>query len=54
MSWIADRRRRHRFEAVVLPHLDATYGLARWRMSNDADGADVVQEVMLRAIGYFR
>jgi RNA polymerase sigma-70 factor, ECF subfamily len=53
MSWIADRRRRNRFEAVVLPHLDAAYALARWLTRNDADAADVVQEAMLRAFRYF-
>jgi RNA polymerase sigma-70 factor (ECF subfamily) len=53
MSWIAERRRRTRFEAVVLPHLDAAYALARWLTKNDADAADVVQEAMLRAFRYF-
>src|SRR6516162_4200761 len=53
MSWIAERRRRARFERVVLPHLDAAYALARWLTKNDADAADVVQEAMLRAFRYF-
>jgi RNA polymerase sigma-70 factor, ECF subfamily len=53
MSWIAERRRRTRFEAVVLPHLDAAYALARWLTRNDADAADVVQEAILRAFRYF-
>jgi RNA polymerase sigma-70 factor (ECF subfamily) len=53
MSWIAERRRRSRFEAVVLPHLDAAYALARWLTRNDADAADVVQEAVLRAFRYF-
>jgi len=53
MSWLAERRRRSRFEAVVLPHLDAAYALARWLTRNDADAADVVQEAMLRAFRYF-
>jgi RNA polymerase sigma-70 factor, ECF subfamily len=53
MSWLAQRRRRSRFEAVVLPHLDAAYALARWLTKNDADAADVVQEAMLRAFRYF-
>jgi RNA polymerase sigma factor (sigma-70 family) len=41
--------RRRRFEAQVLPHLDAAYRFARWlaRSPNDAD--DVVQEAILRA-----
>jgi RNA polymerase sigma-70 factor (ECF subfamily) len=53
MSWIAERRRRSRFEAVVLPHLDAAYALARWLTRNDADAEDVVQEAVLRAYRYF-
>jgi RNA polymerase sigma-70 factor (ECF subfamily) len=53
MAWIAERRRRGRFESVVLPHLDAAYALARWLTRNDADAADVVQEAMLRAFRYF-
>ena len=53
MAWIAERRRRGRFERVVLPHLDAAYALARWLTRNDADAADVVQESVLRAFRYF-
>jgi RNA polymerase sigma-70 factor, ECF subfamily len=53
MAWIAERRRRSRFESVVLPHLDAAYALARWLTRNDTDAADVVQEAMLRAFRYF-
>jgi RNA polymerase sigma-70 factor (ECF subfamily) len=53
MAWIAERRRRSRFERVVLPHLDAGYALARWLTRNDADAADVVQEAVLRAYRYF-
>ena len=45
--------RRGRFEAQVLPHLDAAYRYARWlaRSRNDAD--DVVQEATLRAYRSF-
>ena len=41
--------RRRRFEAQVLPHLDAAYRFAKWlaRSSDDADA--VVQEAILRA-----
>ena len=53
MAWITERRRQSRFEAVVLPHLDAGYALARWLTRNDADAADVVQEACLRAFRYF-
>jgi RNA polymerase sigma-70 factor (ECF subfamily) len=41
-------------EAVVLPHLDSAYRLARWLMRNDHDAEDAVQEASLRAIQYFR
>ena len=53
MGWIAQRRPQSRFEAVVMPHLDAAYSLARWLTRNDADAADVVQEAYLRAFRYF-
>ena len=53
MAWIAERRRRSRFEKVVLPHLDAAHALARWLTRNDADAADVAQEAVLRAYRYF-
>src|SRR3984893_10053532 len=51
--WNTDRRQRHRFEAVALPHLEAAYALARWLTRSDADAADVVQEAYLRAFRYF-
>jgi RNA polymerase sigma-70 factor (ECF subfamily) len=41
------------FEAVVLPHLDAAYNLARWLVRDPAAAEDVVQEAMLRALTYF-
>jgi RNA polymerase sigma-70 factor (ECF subfamily) len=45
--------KRARFEAQVLPHLDAAYRFARWlcRSSHEAD--DVVQEAFLRAFRSF-
>lgn len=42
-----------KFEAVVLPHLDAAYNLARWITRNDQDARDVVQEAYLRAFRFF-
>ncbi len=42
-----------RFEAVVLPHLDAAYTLARYLMQNAADAEDVVQDACLRAMKHF-
>lgn len=43
-----------RFEAVVLPHLDAAYTLARYLTRNDQDAQDVVQDASLRALRYFQ
>jgi RNA polymerase sigma factor (sigma-70 family) len=45
--------RRARFEAEVLPHLDAAYRYARWLSRSPADADDVVQEAMLRAFRGF-
>lgn len=41
------------FEAVVLPHLDAAYSLARWLVRDREAAEDVVQDAMLRALTYF-
>src|SRR5579872_6708902 len=40
---------RVRFEAQVLPHLDAAYRFARWLGHSASDAQDIVQEAMLRA-----
>ncbi|MGD0505765.1 MAG: sigma-70 family RNA polymerase sigma factor [Steroidobacteraceae bacterium] len=40
---------RHRFEAQVLPHLDAAYRFARWLSRSPVDAEDIVQEAVLRA-----
>ena len=53
IPWNRDRRHRHRFETIALPHLDEAYALARRLTRNDADAADVVQEACLRAFRYF-
>jgi RNA polymerase sigma-70 factor, ECF subfamily len=42
-----------RFQAVVLPHLDAAYNLARWLLRNEDDAEDIVQEACLRAFRAF-
>jgi RNA polymerase sigma factor (sigma-70 family) len=42
-----------RFEAVILPHLDAAYNLARWLTRHEQNAEDVVQEAYLRAYQYF-
>jgi RNA polymerase sigma-70 factor (ECF subfamily) len=40
---------RSRFQAVVVPHLDDAFALARWLTGNRADAEDVVQDASLRA-----
>ncbi|MEO3427356.1 sigma-70 family RNA polymerase sigma factor [Pelagibius sp. CAU 1746] len=42
----------HRFEALVLPHLDAAYNLARWLARDEGDADDIVQDAYLRAFRY--
>jgi RNA polymerase sigma factor (sigma-70 family) len=42
-----------RFEAAILPHLDAAYNLARWLTRHEQNAEDVVQEAYLRAYQYF-
>ena len=41
------------FGDAVLPHLDAAYNLARWLVRDAALSEDVVQDAMVRALGYF-
>lgn len=50
---MAGRLRGDSFEAVVLPHLDAAYNLARWLVRDRVAAEDLVQEAMLRALSYF-
>ena len=45
--------RAKQFEALVLPHLNAAYNLARWLLKDDQSARDVVQEACLRAFRYF-
>jgi RNA polymerase sigma-70 factor (ECF subfamily) len=42
-----------RFRAVMLPHLDAAYGFARYLTRDPIEAQDVAQEAMLRALRYF-
>lgn len=41
-----------RFDALVLPHLDAAYNLARWLTRDAYDAEDVVQDACVRALKY--
>lgn len=45
--------RTRRFEATVLPHLNAAYNLARWLLRDEQGAQDVVQEAYLRAFRFF-
>jgi RNA polymerase sigma factor (sigma-70 family) len=45
--------KRARFEAEVLPHLDAAYRFARWLSYAPGDADDVVQDAVLRAFRAF-
>jgi len=44
----------HSFDEIIVPHLPAAYRLARWRLGNEHDAEDAVQEASLRALRYFR
>ncbi|WP_175797878.1 RNA polymerase sigma factor [Burkholderia ambifaria] len=44
--------RGERFRALVLPHLDAAYNLARWLSGNPGDADDVVQDACMRALRF--
>ncbi len=49
----SQRARLRRFEAAVMPHLDAAHDLARWLTKGDRDAEDVVQTAFLRALQFF-
>src|SRR5258708_25163454 len=40
-------------EAMMLPHLDAAYNLAKWLLRNEQDAQDVLQEAFLHALKSF-
>ncbi len=42
-----------RYEAMILPHLDAAYNLARWLAGDEHDARDIVQDACLRAFHAF-
>jgi len=41
------------FEELMLPHLNAAYGLARWMMGRPEEAEDAVQDAYLRALEHF-
>jgi len=41
------------FEELMLPHLNAAYGLARWMMRHPEEAEDAVQDGFLRALEHF-
>ncbi len=45
--------RRVRFEAEILPHLDAAYRFARWLSRSPGDVDDIVQDAILHAFRGF-
>lgn len=45
--------KRARFDAQVLPHLDAAYRFARWLSRSPADADDIVQDSILKAFRGF-
>ena len=42
-----------RFQAMVLPHLNSAFNLARWLTRSHQDAEDIVQEAYLRAFKFF-
>ena len=44
---------RSRFEAMVMPHTDTAYNLARWLLGGRSEAEDVTQDAMLRAYRFF-
>jgi RNA polymerase sigma-70 factor (ECF subfamily) len=50
---VLDEVERARFARLVLPHMDAAYGLARWLTRDPAQAEEAVQEGYLRAFRFF-
>ncbi|HVL57171.1 MAG TPA: sigma-70 family RNA polymerase sigma factor, partial [Burkholderiaceae bacterium] len=50
---LPDEEKRSRFARLVLPHMDAAMGLARWLLRDSASAEDAVQEAYLRAFRFF-
>jgi len=43
------RRSHNQFEEIMLPHLDAAYGLACWLLRDAHEAEDAVQDAYLKA-----
>ena len=50
LSLLTKTSSNEQFAAVVMPHLDDAYALARWLTGNGTDAEDIVQEASLRAL----
>ena len=50
---MSDQLKQLRFQATILPHLNAAYNLARWLTHGHTEAEDIVQEAYLRAFKFF-
>ena len=53
IGYSSDQEMTASFEAIVLPHLDAAYNLARWLAHDDHTADDIVQMAVMRAFRFF-